>query len=145
MLRLLSPLLSSLLKQEFHDATEKAKRCAITGAVIGIFALIGFVFLLLAGFLYLSTLTSQLSAALIMSASAFVIALIAWVITRSINAAKERRRRERLEADKSALMATAALATVPALLKRPILAAALPLAGIALASFLNNKKPDDHS
>ena len=143
MLRLLSPLLSSVLKQEFHEAAQQAKRCAITGAVIGIFAVIGLVFLLLAGFLYLSTLVSQLAAALIMAGSAFVVALIAWLITKSINAAQERKRRERLEADKSAFVATAALATIPALLKRPILAAALPLAGMALVSLLSDKKPDD--
>lgn len=143
MLHLLSPLLSSILKQEFHEATQQAKRGAITGAVIGIFVVVGFVFLLLAGFLYLSTLVSQLAAALIMAGSAFVVALIAWLITKSINATQERKRRERLEADKSAFVATAALATIPALLKRPILAAALPLAGMALVSLLSDKKPDD--
>lgn len=143
MLRLLSPLLSSILKQEFHEATQQAKRSAITGAAIGIFVVVGFVFLLLASYLYLSTLVSQLAAALIMAFSAFVVALIAWLITKTINAAQERKRRERLEADKSAFVATAALATIPALLKRPILAAALPLAGMALVSLLSDKKPDD--
>ena len=51
-----------------------------------------------------------------------------------------RKRKEKMEAEKTAMMATAAIATVPAILKRPILAAALPLAGIALVSLLSDKK-----
>ena len=58
-------------------------------------------------------------------------------------AAEGKKRKQKMEADKSAMMAAAAIATVPAILKRPILAAALPLAGIALVSLLSDKKKRD--
>ncbi|WP_374832208.1 phage holin family protein [Paenochrobactrum pullorum] len=145
MLRLLSPLIISMFKQELCETTQQAKRGFITCAIIGIFAAIGFVFLLLAGFIYLSTLGSPLAAALIMAAGAFIVALVAWLIIKSVNAAAERKRRERLEADKSAFVATASLAAVEAVLKRPILAAALPLATMALTSLLRDKKNNDRA
>lgn len=143
MLRLLAPLLRSMLKQELYETTQQAKRGMITGAIIGIFSVIGFVFLLLAAYIHLSTILSSLTAALIMAASAFIIALLAWLIIKTINAQAERKRRERLEADKSAFVATASIAALEAVLKRPMLVAALPLATMALTSLLNDKKNND--
>ncbi|MGU3576885.1 phage holin family protein [Brucellaceae bacterium C25G] len=143
MLRLLTPLISSILKQELHQTAQQTKRSVIASAIMGIFICVGCVFLLIALFLYLSTLVSQLAASLIIAAAALLIALVAFIIVKIINEAEKRKRRERLEADKSAFVATASLAAVEAVLKRPILAAALPLATLALSSLLSDKKGND--
>lgn len=140
MLRLLSPLIKAMFKQELQESAQQVRRSAITYTIIGLFLMISLAFLLLASFLYLATHVSSLAAALILAASAFIIALIAWLIINSINARAERKRRERLEADKSALVTATSLAAIEASLKRPILAAALPLAAIMLTSLLNNKE-----
>ncbi len=67
-------------------------------------------------------------------------ALLILAVMKIQAASEARKRKEKMEAEKTAMMATAAIATVPAILKRPILAAALPLAGIALVSLLSDKK-----
>ncbi len=81
-------------------------------------------------------------AALILAAISLLLALITLAILKIQGAAEEKKRKQKIEADKSALMATAAIATVPAILKRPILAVALPLAGIALVSLFVGQEKD---
>lgn len=140
MLQILAPLLSGILGEELRSAATQARRSALFLSLIGVSVLIGVVFLLISAFLALERHYGGPFAALIMAGSAFLLALIVLAIMKIIAATERKRRRRRVEADKSALVATAAIATVPAVLKRPILAVALPLAGIAAMAFLSGSK-----
>lgn len=140
MLKALAPILTALAGEEFRFAASQTKRAAIFGGAIAIFALIAITFLCVAAFLALAERYGGPFAALILAAISLILALIILAVLKIQAAAEARKRKERIEADKSALMATAAIATIPAILKRPILAAALPLAGIALVSLLSDKK-----
>lgn len=140
MLKLFTPLLAALAGDELKRTTSRAKRTAICGAVIGVFGLITLLFLCLAAFLALAQKYDGPIAALIMAGLSIILALLVLAVLKIQSAAEERKRQQRINADKSALMVTAAAATVPSILKRPILAAALPLAGIILVSLLTDKK-----
>lgn len=140
MLKLLAPVVATLAGDELKLLTGRAKRAAIFAIAVAIFGLIAIVFLCVAAFLALSESYSGPVAALILSGLALIVALLILAVLKIQAAAEEKKRKERIAADKSALMATAAIATVPSILKRPILAVALPLAGIALVSLLSDKK-----
>lgn len=140
MLKLLAPVVATLAGDELKLLTGRAKRAAIFAIAVAIFGLIAIVFLCVAAFLALSENYSGPVAALILSGLALIVALLILAVLKIQAAAEEKKRKERIAADKSALMATAAIATVPSILKRPILAVALPLAGIALVSLLSDKK-----
>ncbi|MDR6433971.1 hypothetical protein [Brucella pseudogrignonensis] len=140
MLKLLAPVVATLAGDELKLLTGRAKRAAIFAIAVAIFGLIAIVFLCVAAFLALSENYSGPVAALILSGLALIVALLILAVLKIQAAAEEKKRKERIAADKSALMATAAIATVPSILKRPILAVALPLAGIALISLLSDKK-----
>lgn len=140
MLKLLAPVVATLAGDELKLLTGRAKRAAIFAIAVAIFGLIAIVFLCVAAFLALSESYSGPVAALILSGLALIVALLILAVLKIQAAAEEKKRKARIAADKSALMATAAIATVPSILKRPILAVALPLAGIALVSLLSDKK-----
>ncbi|MBC2886892.1 phage holin family protein [Ochrobactrum sp. CM-21-5] len=140
MLKLLAPLLSTLAGDELRFAASRARRTAIFGATAAIFAIIAITFLCVAAFLALAETYDGPLAALIIAALALILAMIILAILKIQAAAEEKKRKQKIEAEKSALVATAAIATVPSILKRPILAVALPLAGIALVSLLSDKK-----
>ncbi len=140
MLKALIPLLTTLAGDEVKAAIGQTKRAAIFAGALIIFGLITLTFLCVAAFLALAQSYGGPLAALILAALSLIIAFIILAVLKIQASAEEKRRKARIEADKSALMATAALATVPSILKRPILTAALPLAGIALVSLLSNKK-----
>ncbi|MFD1199636.1 hypothetical protein ACFQ3K_15130 [Brucella gallinifaecis] len=140
MLKLLTPVITALAGDELKLLTGRAKRTVIFGMVIAVFGLITVVFLCVAAFLALAENYGGPIAALLLASLSLILALLILAIMRIQSAAEEKRRKQRIEADKSALMATAAIATVPSILKRPILAVALPLAGIAIASLLSDKK-----
>jgi len=140
MLKLLAPVVASLAGEELKLLTGRAKRAAIFGAATAVFGLIAVVFLCVAAFLALAENYGGPIAALILAGLSLILALLILAVLKIQAAAEEKKRKQRIEADKSALMATAAIATVPSILKRPILAVALPLAGIALVSLLSDKK-----
>lgn len=140
MLKILSPLLTSLAGEEIKSITTRAKRSAGFGAVIIALVLIGFIFLCLAAYLVLAEIYGGPIAALILAGISLFLALIAVIVMRLQIAAEQKRYQQRMQANKSALMATAAVATAPSLLKRPILAIALPIVGIALLGLLSDKK-----
>jgi predicted RND superfamily exporter protein len=133
MLKALAPILTALAGEEVKFAVSQTRRAAIFGVAIAIFGIITVTFLCVAAFLALAQAYGGPLAALIL-------ALLVLAVLNIQAAAEAKKRKQRIEADKSAMMATAALATIPSILKRPILAAALPLAGIALVSLLSDKK-----
>nr|WP_183515789.1 hypothetical protein [Ochrobactrum sp. RC6B] len=140
MLKALMPLLTAMAGEELKFVAGQTKRAAIFGAAIAIFAIIAVTFLCVAAFLALAQSYGGPLAALILVALSLIVALLILAVMKIQAASEARKRKEKMEADKTAMMATAAIATVPAILKRPILAAALPLAGIALVSLLSDKK-----
>ncbi|MBV2144690.1 phage holin family protein [Falsochrobactrum sp. TDYN1] len=140
MLKILTPLLTALAGEELRLATRRVRRAAIFGAVVAVFGLIALIFLCVAAFLALAQNYGGPIAALILAALSLIIALLVLAVLKIQAAAEEKKRKQRIEADKSALMATAAIATVPSILKRPILAVALPLAGVILVNLLSDKK-----
>lgn len=140
MLKALIPLLTAVAGEEVKATIGKTKRAAIFAGAILVFGLITLTFLCVAAFLALAQNYGGPLAALILAALSMIIALIILAILKIQATVEAKKRKARVEADKSALMATAAIATVPSILKRPILAAALPLAGIALISLLSDRK-----
>lgn len=140
MLKLLAPIVASLAGSEIKLITRRAKRAAIFGTIIAVLGLIAVVFLCVAAFLALAENYGGPVAALIIAGFSLIFALLILAVLKIQAAAEEKRRKQRAAADKSALMATAAIATVPSILSRPILAVALPLVGIAMVSLLSDKK-----
>lgn len=140
MLKALVPILSALAGEELRFTVSQTRRAAIYGVAIAIFGIITVTFLCVAAFLALAQAYGGPLAALILAAISLLLALLVLAVLKIQATAEAKKRKQRIEADKSAMMATAALATVPSILKRPILAAALPLAGIALVSLLSDKK-----
>jgi len=140
MLKALMPLLTAMAGEELKFVAGRTKRAAIFGAAIAVFVIIAITFFCVAAFLALAQNYGGPLAALILAALSLILALLILAVLKIQAASETRKRRQKMEADKSAMMATAAIATLPAILKRPILAAALPLAGIALVSLLSNGK-----
>ncbi len=140
MLKALMPLLAAMAGEELKFVAGQTKRAAIFGAAIAVFAIIAITFFCVAAFLALAQNYGGPLAALILAALSLILALLILAVLKIQAASEAKKRKQKVEADKSAMVATAAIATVPAILKRPILAAALPLAGIALFSLLSDKK-----
>ncbi|MFC4626308.1 phage holin family protein [Daeguia caeni] len=147
MLKLLSPLIAELMADEARLLTGRAKRISISIGVVVLFGLTGFLFLCFAAYLALAQHYSAPISALILAAIAFILALVALAIIKAIAVSEEKKRQQRIEAEKANIMATAAMAAIPAILKRPVLGILVPLAGIALAEFLSgqNKKTDKNN
>ncbi len=140
MLKQIAPLLGAVAGEEARFAAANAKRTAIYGAAIGVLAIIAVTFLCVAAFLGLARSYGGPIAALILAAAALILALLILAVMKIQASAEAKKRARQREADKSALVAAAAVATVPSILKRPILAAALPLAAIFLVGLLPDKK-----
>ncbi len=140
MLKALMPLLSAMAGEELKFVAAQTKRAAIFGAAIAVFAIIAITFFLRRRLSGAGAELWRPLAALILAALSLIVALLILAVLKIQAASEAKKRKQKMEADKSAMVAAAAIATVPAILKRPILAAALPLAGIALVSLLSDKK-----
>lgn len=144
MLKILAQLISGLLGDELQSTADRAKTSAICGVLVALLVSIGAIFVLIAAFLGLSQLVSPAIAALILAGSAFLIALVIYVGWRASAQKKKLQQQQQLKAKQQALMASAAVAVVPSLFKKPVLFAALPLLTVALIA-LNTKKKNDNS
>ncbi|GGA96168.1 hypothetical protein GCM10011491_25700 [Brucella endophytica] len=102
-------------------------------AVIAFFTLVGVIFLLATAYLALAVALGSVYAALIVALGCFAIAVIGLFAIKASEARRRRRMRERREAEGSSMLVAMALAALPSLTKRPLLAAALPI--IALAAY----------
>ncbi|WP_420961261.1 hypothetical protein [Brucella sp. IR073] len=102
-------------------------------AVIAFFTLVGVSFLLATAYLALSMVLGSVYAALIIALGCFAIAIIGVFVLKMSEARRQRRIRERRESEGSTMLIATALAVLPSLTKRPIIAAALPI--IALAAY----------
>lgn len=141
MLKLLTPLLTSLAAGEVGLAVSRAKRSAIFMTVIAILAAIGAIFLLLAAYIVLAERYGEMHSALILAGCAFGLAIIIYIIMKIADATARKRQRERAKIDTSALLTIAALAAAPAVLRsRALLMLAVPVIAFSGLSLLTKKK-----
>ncbi|MDR0252400.1 MAG: hypothetical protein LBI75_04385 [Brucellaceae bacterium] len=141
MLKLFTPVISAILGSEVQAVTQRAKRSAIFYALIAFALLMGAFFLLLALFFFLMMKFGLIISALIMAAGCVVLAVIAYLINHVLDQAEKRRLEERRAAiDTNAALTAAAVAAVPALLKKPLLGIALPVAGLLAVTLLSRDK-----
>lgn len=141
-MNLLVPL-AGLLGIEIEAITDRVKNLIIVNTVIGVFGVIGVVFLLIAGFLALSDLYGGIYAALILGGG-FVLLAIAVFLGAKIGAGNRHRKAvERKKTnDTNAFLTTAALTALPVLLRSPTVRAfGIPAA--AVAAFFLARKADD--
>jgi predicted phage tail protein len=131
-MHLLVPL-AALLGIEVESITARIRNTIIINAVMLGLALIGAVFLLVAGFLALADLYGGIFAALLMAGVFMILALAVYLGTR-IGENRNRRQvaEKRKSTETSAFVTTAALTALPVVLKSPMgRAIALPAAAIA--------------
>lgn len=144
MLKLFTPLITGLIGTEVSVMAARAKRNAILYAIIICAALIGVIFLLVAAYHALSFSVGPVHAGLLLAAAFFAVAIVAFIINRILESAQKRRQElRRAQIDSNALLTAAALTAVPTVLKRPLLAVALPIIGLVAYELLSRKKPKD--
>jgi uncharacterized membrane protein YhaH (DUF805 family) len=141
MLKLLTPLLTSLAAGEVGLAISRTKRSAIFMAVIALLALIGLIFLLVAAYLILAERYGARYSSLILAGCAFGLAILAYITMKISDAMARKRQRDRAKVDTSTLLTIAALAAAPAVLRsRALLMLAVPVVAFGGLSLLTKKK-----
>ena len=142
---LLAPL-AALLGIETDALIDKARRQAIVLAVVALFSLIAIASLLVALYLWLSTVWSPTIAALAIAGGAIVIALLVYGISRMTEGSKKAKEADRRRANETtALITTAALTALPMLFRSPAARTiGLPLAAVAAAAFFGKAMKDKH-
>jgi hypothetical protein len=133
---LIAPL-ASLLGIETGALIQKVRESAVAYAAIGLFALIGVVFLLVAAYTGLADWVGPIWSPLILAAAALIVAIVLVIALRIKTAEAERRaEHHHHEAEASALVATAALAALPEILASPLVrSVGLPI-GLYLGALL---------
>lgn len=140
MLKLLTPLLTSLAAGEVGLAVNRVKRSAIFLSIIGVLGTIGAVFLLVAAYIALAERYGDLRAALYIGGGAIALALVLYIIMKITDAIIRKRQRDRAKNDTSALLAIAAVAAAPMLLRsRSLLMLAIPVIAFGGLSMLGKK------
>nr|WP_295887213.1 hypothetical protein [uncultured Devosia sp.] len=141
-MHLLVPL-AALLGIEVESITARIRNTIIVNVVMLGLALIGAVFLLVAGFLALADLYGAIYAALIMAGVFLVLALAVYLGTRI---GENRHRRQvadkRKSTETSAFVTTAALTALPVVLRSPM-GRAIALPAAALAAYLLVRKSNE--
>ena len=141
----LLPTLASLLGIEVGGLVSRLKENAVAIAAISLFALIGIAFLLVAAYTALTAWVGPIWSPLILAGAALVIALVLFIALRIQNRAVARRdAQRRRERETTALVASAALAALPELLKTPILRnIGIPVALYVAFLLFNGRHPSD--
>lgn len=145
-MHLLLPL-ASILGIEAEDLLARLRQNTIAWTAIGLFALIGVAFLLVAANVALSDWLGPVWAPLAIAAAALVIALGIYLtirITAAVAAKRDARRRH--AAERTALVTTAAITAVPMLLKSPLMRTiGIPLGGALAAAYFLSRPSGDSS
>lgn len=139
-------LLLSLITGEASAAARRARRSAVEYAIVGIAALLGFGFLLLAGYIFAARRYGAPEAALGFGGGFLVLAVAVLIIHRVTARARARRARERASREALTVAGALALTAIPSLLsKRGLVAGmAIPLvSAIAYAIYRENSSDDD--
>jgi hypothetical protein len=140
MLRLLLPLLTGTATGEIRAVVRHTKRKTILLSAIALFALAGVIFLFATIYLALARILGDVYAALIIALGCFTVAIIGLIVIKILDVRRQRRRQEHQRVDGSAVLTATALAVLPELMKRPLIAAALPIIGLAVSAFFVDGK-----
>lgn len=147
MLKLLSPFVSAVIGSEVAALTTRAKRNGIFYTLIAFAVLVMVVFLLIAAYFALAVRFGLIHSALLIAAVSAIFAVAAFAVNKLLERAERRRLEQRRAAiDINAALTTAAVAAVPALLKRPLISVAVPVAALLAVTLLSRtKKPESNS
>lgn len=134
-MHLLVPL-AALLGIEVEAITDRVKTVVILNAVMITLALLGVIFLVVAGFLALADILGPIYAALILGGVFLLLALAVYLGSRIGESWRKREiATKRRSSETSAFVTTAALTALPVLLKSPLVRT-LGLPAAAIAAFL---------
>ena len=134
-------LVASVLGIEVDELLAHFKRNAMAWLAVALFALTGFVFLLVALNAWLTELWGPIVAPLAIGAAGLVVAGGIWATIAIIDSiARHRSAQRRNSAEKTALVTTAALTAVPLLLKSDLMKKiGIPIGGALAAAYLLSK------
>ncbi len=139
-MRLIAPLLAAVAGIELEGLTDEIKRRLLLAAILALCGAVAGVFLLVALHVVLADLWGPALAALAIAGGALVIALIAYLVGQV--GSREYRRREtenRRRREANALVTTAALGALPALLRSRF---ALPVAAVGAYLLMRSQRKD---
>ena len=144
MLGLLMPL-AGLLGLEVEGLGQRVKGLAIVYALILVTAVIGFGFLIAAGYIALSDVLGPLTAALILAGSFLALALVVYIGLAISESQRRKRLAERRRAsDTGAFLTTAALTALPLIARSPmLLRLGIPAAAITVLALLREMDSPD--
>lgn len=139
-MRLIAPLLAALAGIELEGLTDEIKRRLLLAAILALCGAVAGVFLLLALHVVLADLWGPALAALAITGGALVIALIAYLVGQIGSREYRRRKTEnRRRREANALVTTAALGALPALLRSRF---ALPVAAAGAYLLMRSQRKD---
>jgi hypothetical protein len=137
-MRLLAPLLASIAGIELEGLTAEIKRRLLLAAVFAVFGAIAAIFLLIALYMALADVWGPTYAALAIAGAAIVAIVIAYIVNLVGEQAWKRQEAEaRRKREANAVMTTAALGVVPALLRTRF---AIPAAAIGAYLLFRGRK-----
>jgi hypothetical protein len=144
-MHLLLPL-ASILGIEVDELIANFRKNALAWGAIGLFALIGLAFLLVATHLALSDWLGPIGSALSIAGASLLVALGIFLAIRvTADIAKRREAQRRHSAEKTALVTTAAITALPMVMKSPLMrTVGIPLGG-ALAALYFLSKPGERT
>ncbi|MEX0954124.1 MAG: hypothetical protein WDZ83_02800 [Rhizobiaceae bacterium] len=128
-------LILSIISGEASAAARRARRSAVEYIIAAAAALIGFVFLLLAAYIYASRVYDGLTAAVAFAAGFLVLAIVLFVYHRISARARARRARARMSSEAIALAVPIGLAMLPALLTKRGATAGLVASALAAVGY----------
>lgn len=149
-MHLLLPL-AAILGIEVDQLVDNLRKNAVAWGAIGLFALIGLAFLLVAAHTALVDWIGPIWAPLLIAGLSLLVALAIYISIRIMdNIAKRREAQRRHSAETTALVTTAAITALPMVMKSPLMRnIGLPLGGALAALYLlskpgerTNRKPD---
>lgn len=143
MLRLLAPLLGGIASGSVKTAVKRTRDQAISYALVGLALFMALLFLCVIAFIAMTWIMSPIWSAAIIFAFWIIVALLAFLIGRSISAKRQKIYEKQMQEERSNLMAASAVAAIPALLgNKKILGIAVPLIGLAAIMLWNKDKND---
>ncbi len=134
-------LITSLVSGEVKHRVDDIKQRAIVFSVVGALALVGLVFLLVAGYIALAAYVGALYSALIVAGVFLVVALIVLGIW-TLNHRRAVKRWESQRPDATDIITASAVSLAPVVLKsRLLVSLAIPAAGAIGAYMLFSRRP----
>ena len=133
---MLASLIGSIASGEALLALRRAKTTAIVYAIVGLLALVGVIFLLIAGYLFAASRFGPIEAALGFGGGFLLLGIVVLIVYNGSLRARQRRRAERRTGEISTVAGASALALLPMLANRR---AGLPMLLAPLLGFVGYK------